>query len=393
MNVNMNMNGKTPPLPAAAQFNTSFFVKSETFIYHYLSHMKTFTPLCLTWKIQNLDQFPFPRGNIYSLQLPKYSLKWYWNGFFKRLLKRDFHFEHVLKERGVKLMHAHFGHNGVQAMQLIRKLNIPLVTTFYGADLSRKDMIRPLKKQYRQLFDGGQMFLVEGEHMKEKLHGLGCPKKKIHIQRIAIPVDTIPLKERKPNGEKGVKLLFCGRFTEKKGLIYALKAIKKVRDQNREVSFCAIGDGELKEEIEAYVQQHNLTHCVELPGFLSYRDYLKKVETADIFIHPSVTADDGDSEGGAPTTILEAQAMGLPIISTHHADIPNIVVPDRSALLSPERDADALARNILFLLDNKHLWSQMGKTGRAFVEEFHDIKKETVKLETKYQQLISQNKK
>jgi colanic acid/amylovoran biosynthesis glycosyltransferase len=310
------------------------------------------------------------------------------HGIYKRLFRRNLYFENILKDREVSVLHAHFGHNGVQALKLRRTLPIPLVTTFYGADLFRYDMIRILKEQYKRLFARGQMFLVEGEHMKEKLHSLGCPKQKIRIQRIAIPVESIRFKERKPKGSKPVKLLFCGRFTEKKGLLHALEAIKNVRDQKGGVTLCAIGDGELKEEIDAYVKKHRLADSVELPGFLSYPDYLRKVEEADIFIHPSVTASNGDSEGGAPTTILEAQALGLPVISTYHADIPNVVVPDRSALLSAEKDVAALTRNILFLLENQHLWSQMGKTGRAFVEEFHDIKKETPKLEEKYMALL-----
>jgi colanic acid/amylovoran biosynthesis glycosyltransferase len=379
-----NLNSK----PIVAHFSNTFFVKSETFIYHYLKHMKRFAPICLAWRLKNRDLFPFPPRNLYSLQLPRHSLKWMINGIARRLLKRNLYFEGILKERGVSIMHAHFGHNGVQAMLLKRKLKIPLVTTFYGADLSRYDMIRPLRNQYKKLFQRGRLFLVEGEHMKEKLHSLGCPLRKIKIQRIAIPVQDIAFRERLPKGNGIVKFLFCGRFTEKKGLIYALEAFKKVRKQINNIRFCIIGDGELKEDIHFFVKKHKLENCVELPGFLNYDEYLKRVEEADIFLHPSVTASDGDSEGGAPTTILEAQAMGLPVISTYHADIPNIVVPDRSALLSAERDIDALARNILFLLENQHLWRDMGKTGREFVEAHHDIKKEARKLEEKYRSLV-----
>lgn len=386
----MNSEAKTPLV--AAHFNTAFFVKSETFIYHYLSHLQTFKPICLAWRLENQGSrdFPFPARDIYSLQLQRGSTDWITNGIYKRLLGRDRYFESILAERGARLLHAHFGHNGVQALQVKKRLNIPLVTTFYGADLSRYDMIGPLKKQYSQLFRRGEMFLVEGPHMQEKLHQLGCPKEKIHLQRIAIPVDTIKFRERKPKGNKTVKLLFCGRFTHKKGLLYALQAVLKVKTSSRfrDISFCIVGDGELRGEIETFIADHHMQEYVELPGFLNYREYLKRVEEADIFIHPSVTAPDGDSEGGAPTTILEAQAMGLPVISTLHADIPNVVVPDLSALLSPEKDVGSLKRNLSFLLENQHLWSRMGKTGREFVQQNHDIKKEAVKLERKYQSLL-----
>ncbi len=384
------INGKSRPV--AAHFSGAFFVKSETFIYHYLSHMKSFTPICLAWRIENLGEggFFFSPRDIYSLQLRRYSSKWFYYGILKRILRRNLNFENILKKRGARLLHAHFGHNGVQALKVKKKVKIPLVTTFYGADLSKSDMIKPLMKHYKKLFAQGEMFLVEGEHMKLMLQGLGCPPEKIHIQRIAIPVETIQYKERKPKGKNITWLLFCGRFTEKKGLVYALEAVKKVYNEHhcRNIRFCIIGDGELKEEIEAFIDKNKMKKYVELPGFLSYRDYLKKVEEADIFIHPSVTASDGDSEGGAPTTILEAQAMGLPIISTEHADIPNVVVPNRSALLSAERNVEALTRNILFLLENQQLWSPMGKVGREFVEEYHDIKKEVLNLEEKYKSLL-----
>jgi colanic acid/amylovoran biosynthesis glycosyltransferase len=110
---------------------------------------------------------------------------------------------------------------------------------------------------------------------------------------------------------------------------------------------------------------------------------------ADIFIHPSVTSESGDSEGGAPTVILEAQAMGLPVVSTTHADIPNIVQPQKSALLSRERDLPGLVSNILSILENQDQWAAMGEAGRAFVEQYHDIKKEVVSLEQKYSALLT----
>ena len=108
------------------------------------------------------------------------------------------------------------------------------------------------------------------------------------------------------------------------------------------------------------------------------------MDSADIFIHPSVTAESGDSEGGAPTTILEAQACGLPILSTTHADIPNVVVPEKSALLSPERDTDSLEKNLITLLNEQERWAEMGQLGRQFIEKYHDITKEVKGLERLY---------
>lgn len=370
-----------------AHFSNTFFVKSETFIYHYLSHMKHTRSICLAWNLENLDYFSFPKEDIYSLQLPKFSPRWFYHGIRKKLTGRNVHFESIVKKRNAGLIHAHFGHNGVQALALKKHLDIPLVTTFYGADLSQRQMVDSLLPEYRGMFEKGDLFLVEGPHMKSVLQGLGCGPEKIKIQRIAIPVETITFKERKPKNNDTVKLLFCGRFTEKKGLMTALEAVKIARQTSNRFTFSIIGDGQMMNRVRDFIRVHNMDSYVELPGFLPYDEYLRRVEEADLFLHPSVTASDGDSEGGAPTTILEAQAMGLPIISTNHADIPNIVVPGKSALLSDERDAKQLAQNILHLLDNQDLWSPMGQTGREFVQKHHNITTEAKNLEAIYHNL------
>ncbi|TFG76638.1 MAG: glycosyltransferase, partial [Chrysiogenales bacterium] len=201
----------------------------------------------------------------------------------------------------------------------------------------------------------------------------------------AIPVKGLPFRTRLPK-KKGetVVIVFSGRFVEKKGLLIALQALLDVHKTHPVFEFRIIGDGPLKPEIECFIQDHEMGAYVRLLGFLNYNDYLKQMQNADLFLHPSITAADGDSEGGAPTTILEAQALGLPVLSTRHADIPNVVVPGQSALLSSEREIAELAANIISLLTDQQCWSRMGTEGRRFIEAFHDVKKEIPRLESKY---------
>ena len=149
-----------------------------------------------------------------------------------------------------------------------------------------------------------------------------------------------------------------------------------------------LGDGPLVPSVLASVAERQLDSSVRLLGFLSHAEYLKEVDRADIFLHPRITAADGDTEGGAPPTILEAQALGLPVVSTYHADIPNVVVPDGSALLVPERDSRALANALSRLLDLSANWAEMGRMGRVQVETRHNIEREVVSLEEKYFALL-----
>lgn len=220
--------------------------------------------------------------------------------------------------------------------------------------------------------------------MRQRLIDLGCPAGKLEIQPIAVDADAIAFRPRSPGTNGRIVVMFAGRFCEKKGLLYALEAIRKVRCKGCPVEFRMIGDGPLVTSVRSFVREGNIEDSVRLLGFLDHADYLREMNRADIFLHPSTTASNGDSEGGAPTTILEAQASGMPIISTYHADIPNVVVPGKSALLVAERDSDALARSLEYLIDNPSVWAEMGRAGRAHVKAHHDIKRQVLSLEDKY---------
>jgi colanic acid/amylovoran biosynthesis glycosyltransferase len=103
---------------------------------------------------------------------------------------------------------------------------------------------------------------------------------------------------------------------------------------------------------------------------------------------PSLTDDTGESEGGAPTVLLEMQAAGMPVISTLHADIPEVVIDGRSGFLVAERDSNALAEKLLFLVEHPEIWEFMGKAGRKNIEEDYNIRLEAPKLERVYEQLV-----
>lgn len=375
-----------------AHIHHCFFEKSETFIYHAIAQLVRFYPVYVAWEFRNLNQFPLAAADCHSLAAARGSRRWLLQGLGRHLLGREMLAERFLRQKQARLLHAHFGHNGVWALRLKHALRLPLVTTFYGHDMSQASSLASWEKGYQRLFKEGDLFLVEGSHMRKRLSEIGCPTEKIEIQRIAIPLAGLSFRMRSPKkkGEK-VIIVFSGRFVEKKGLLIALQALRDVQRTHPVFEFRIIGDGPLKPEIERFIQNHEMNTYVHLLGFLNYHDYLEQMNNADLFLHPSITAADGDSEGGAPTTILEAQAMGLPVLSTCHADIPNVVAPGQSALLSDERDITELAANITRLLVDQQCWTQMGAAGRRFVETFHDSEKEIPRLETIYASLINKH--
>jgi colanic acid/amylovoran biosynthesis glycosyltransferase len=293
-----------------------------------------------------------------------------------------------MHKEGVGVIHAHFSHVGYQYLPLSISLEIPLITTFYGFDVSIHDVLRRKQSEYTQLFEEGAYFLVEGPHMRDKLISLGCPKEKISIQRIAIDLDQYQYRARSWDKKRPIRVLFVGRFTEKKGLEYALRALAQLR-RDYPLQFRIIGAGPLETNLHSLADDLGFENEIIWLRMRPHKKVIEELQSSDILIQPSVAARNGDSEGGAPTIILEAQACGVPVISTNHADIPYVTCPNESALLSPERDTNSLANNIRYLFDNSDLCSQMGRKGREHVEEFHDVGNEVLALEDLYKKLIS----
>jgi colanic acid/amylovoran biosynthesis glycosyltransferase len=102
---------------------------------------------------------------------------------------------------------------------------------------------------------------------------------------------------------------------------------------------------------------------------------------------PSVTAESGDEEG-IPGVIMEAFTQGLPVVSTYHAGIPEVVKDGESGFLVPERDVDALVERLERLIEDPELRLIMGRNGRHFVEEQYDIDKLNDRLVRVYRQLL-----
>ena len=375
--------------PIVAHIKSSYLSIVQTFIYTYITNFQRYKPIFLTKEIINLDLFPFQ--NLYCApKLKRYSWRWFWERSCRKLFKRELYYENIIKKEKAKLLHAHFGSEGVGMLSLKKRLKVPLITTFYGMDMSQLAQQKRWQIAYKKLFENGDLFLVEGSHMKKGLINLGCPPQKIKIQHIAVDLNKFKYQERKlKDKDEKIRILFCGRFVEKKGLIYALKAVKLLANKFSNLEFRIIGDGELKPEIESFIKEQNMDKYVVLLGYQPHSVFGEEVQKAHILLQPSFTAQDGDSEGGAPTVLLEAQASGLPVVSTYHADIPEVVVDGKSGFLIPERDIDALAERLEFLIFNSSMWREMGFSGREHIEKNYDIEKQIQRLEKIYDEVLT----
>lgn len=371
---------------------------TETWIYGQIKNLERYQPIIYTFNIKNLDIYP--TENIRSLDL-KPGIRDLHN-FFNKGWNKVFHFYpsviiYLIKDKP-NIVHAHFGRAGYGFLKLKKIFKLPLITTFYGYDLTLLPNQYPeWKKKYKKLFREGDLFLAEGNHMKKCLVELGCPEEKVIVQHLGIDLRQIKFMSRKLNNNEEIRILISSSFTEKKGIPYAVKAFNLVKQKNPELKLklTIIGDspgrttGENeKKEILNIIKKYNLEDYVDMLGYQPYSVFLRELYKHHIFLHPSVHASSGDTEGGAPVSIIEALASGMPILSTTHCDIPEVVKNGESGYLVPERDVNALTERLEFLVLYPRRWEQMGKKGRAHIEKNYDIKKQVQRLEEIYDKII-----
>jgi colanic acid/amylovoran biosynthesis glycosyltransferase len=363
---------------------------TETWIYPQVAILKKFDPIILCRRSENLGQFPaeaiFSFRDSHSYLNRVYQSVRYGENCYLRF------YESVIQSQKPVLIHAHFGDKGYEILPLAKKCGIPLVTSFYGVDAGRLIMLDPVwNDRFSELFHSGAAFLAEGNHMSQTLQKLGCPNEKIHVIRLGINLDRFPYQER--DGRAEIRILAAGAFREKKGHPYTIQAFNRLAPQYNNISLTLIGDAashrpyemEEKQKILAAIEHSQVSDRVKLLGFQPYGVFIRELYAHDIFISPSVHATDGDSEGGAPVAIIEASASGMPIVSTLHCDIPEVVMDSVSGFLVAEKDSDALAEKLEQLITDAGLRKRMGIAGRKHIEKNYDMKVQVPKLEKVYE--------
>jgi colanic acid/amylovoran biosynthesis glycosyltransferase len=304
--------------------------------------------------------------------------------------------EAFAREIGVDLVHSHFGDIGWHDMSVAQAASAHHVVTFYGFDLTFLPVDRPVwRKRYLELFAEIDMALFEGPHMAQTAIELGCPREKTHVHHLGVDLERLPFEPRQWEPGEPLKVLIAGTFKEKKGMPYALEALSAARDFV-DIEVTVIGDAVDKDRsraekrrIHEIVEREGMGDSVDFLGYQPYDELIRQGLDHHVFLSPSVHAESGDTEGGAPVSIIEMLATGMMIVSTDHCDIPNIIHDGEWGLLAPERDVDALVAHLEWLTDHPEAWGEMARKGRDWVEAEFDARKQGQRLGELYQQICS----
>ncbi len=285
------------------------------------------------------------------------------------------------------VIHCHYGPIGLlgQALRQLGLIHGRLVTSFYGYDVTRHPVMRG-SDVYQTLFRDGDLVLALSEHMKSQLIELGCPADKVRVHHLGVDVDRFSFGSKTRNQGEPLRLISVARLVEKKGLADAIAALAKLRDDGVDFEFRIVGGGPLEGALREQVVACKLEDSVTLLGWRVQDEVSQLLESAHVFVAPSVRARDGDEEG-TPTAIIEAMARGLPVVSTIHSGIPEVVRDGETGFLVAEHDIDALADRIRRFSEQAELLPRMGRASRDVIEAEFDVAKLNDQLVTYYEGL------
>jgi glycosyltransferase involved in cell wall biosynthesis len=358
--------------------------RSESFIQRQYRSFKTLTPLYVGTKRGPLappDSVILAAPGIFGA-LGRFS--------FRQLAKVPPKLARIMADRKPELIHAQFGLGGALALPIVDKTGLPLVVTFHGGDATKnKHFARsgPVPTIFQRRRDtlaatAHTIFCVS-HFVRDALIARGFPSEKLHTHYLGIDIpDTVMLL---PTG-RSKTVLFVGRLVEKKGVATLIDAVATARRTDPALELLVVGEGPLRKQLAQGAKAAGVK--AQFVGWLKAPEVAKMMRKAMLLAVPSQTAGGGDAEG-LPTVIMEAMALGLPVVATRHAGIPEIVSDQVTGLLVPEADPAALAAALLAISRDPERAARLRAEAYADVRARFDAKRQSELLEQRLLEIIA----
>ncbi|MBI2971105.1 MAG: glycosyltransferase [Candidatus Aenigmarchaeota archaeon] len=360
-----------------SHFVYKYLPLSERFIYNQIRYIKKFKTSVITTDVIN-DKFPF--DEIHSLSSMKFPFNSLETLRFKITGNSNF-FENALSD--TSLIHAHFGNSSLKILKIAKKRNIPLVTSFYGNDATKYPKTNP--GVYKELFSYSKAFLVPSFSLKGDIEKLDCPSDRIKVLRLGVDVNFFRFKKRE-HKEKA-RFLSVARFVEKKGLTYLITAFSNLLEDGYDAELVLCGNGPLKGRLASHARNLGIKGKVTFIDNFSSENprkvVLEEMYKSDVMITPSVTSSDGDKES-LNLVNLEAASTGMPVISTFHNGIPEVVENGKTGILVSEKSHSELYEKMKLFMENPKYFMKLGKNGAQKVRKEFTIGKQNKELEKVY---------
>ena len=281
------------------------------------------------------------------------------------------------------IIQCHFGFIG-NIGAFLKQVGIDgkLVTMFHGYDI--RLATEKGGKIYERLFEQGDCFLAISNYNYRKIVQFGANPNKVIFHPVGIDIDKFPFKRKeKEKISSHVRILTVARLVEEKGLKYSILSINEILKKSTAftLKYYIVGEGPLRETLNDLIKELKIENTVKILGSMDQTQVVKEMLNADIFLLPSISE-------VLPVVLMEAQAVGLPVIASNVGSIADIILDGKSGYLVPEGDVAALTERLDYLIEHPEFWSDMGQRGSQFVKEHYDINNLNKKLVEIYQNLI-----
>jgi glycosyltransferase involved in cell wall biosynthesis len=373
------------PVNRVVIYRNALLPASETFIRDQAKALRNWAP-------KLVGNFTVSNGldlSGLSVQLPT-------GGMFLRRLRQRFGLAdpglvEVLRA-SADLVHVHFGLDAVDAWPSIRRAGLPMLVTLHGYDittharwwrqgkggLSRVIYPSRLARLFREPRVG---FIAVSDAIRAQALAKGMPPNKIATCHIGIDVEKFKSAGTSV-GARDRRVLFVGRLVEKKGVRFLINAMAHVRKHVPDATLTVVGDGPLHASLQAQAKATRVP--TEFLGTLEDRDVRAQLARARVFCLPSAPAANGDTEGFG-MVLLEAQACGVPVVTSASGGATEGLLEGRTGFSFPERDVDALAKALTTMLTDDALCARMAAEAPLFVRRAFDIRALTPQLESFYE--------
>lgn len=294
-----------------------------------------------------------------------FGIKLYW-----KLLKllgntdsfRCFLLKRHLRKHNITHCYAEFGPVGVGALAACKSENVKLLVNFHGYDAFRYDVVEKYREPYKDLFDYSEKVIGVSNSMIKQLIKLGCPQHKL----VCAPCYPNPMFKNIQYEPTQKIICFVGRFVEKKAPWLTLLAFKKVLEKDEDAKLVMAGDGPYLAMCKSLVRALEITN-VSFLGSVSHEQVERLLSSAMIYAQHSITAADGDREG-TPVSVMEAMYAGIPVVSTKHEGIQDIIENNEYGLLGEEHDLQKMADSIIRLIENKALRQKISENSAQRIQ-------------------------
>lgn len=351
------------------------YAYSETFI---RDQITGFSELSEVFPIHS-GRFPEREENG-KLLSPK--LFWVLHKIIKTFVGRNNYFSNYgvkkyLKNNKIDVVLANYGISAAHLTPVCKSLNIPLLVIFHGHDATNKKTLKKYNTKYLKLFNYASHIIVVSEDMKKGLINIGANPEKTVVIPCGVDITKFVTHQ---NIKTQKNFLAVGRFTQKKGPLFTIKAFHKVLQKYPEATLTMVGkQNGLYQDCLNLVKELNIEKAVTFPGVLNQNEIAELMANSFAFVQHSMVATNGDMEG-TPVSIMEACASGLPVVSTFHGGIKDAIIHEHTGFLVPEGDIDKMAEYMIHLCENPKKASDLGLHGAKHISEHYNQQVQIQKL-------------